>query len=46
VVFTVAAILGVLAALASLLRGGRYTHPGTVDGQPLDVHNGQQEKAR
>ncbi len=31
VVFSVAAGLSVLAAVASLLRGGRYLHPGTAD---------------
>jgi len=34
VVFAVAAALAVLAALASLLRGGRDAHPGTADVAP------------
>jgi MFS family permease len=35
VVFSVAAALSVLAALASLLRGGRYVHPAPADKAPL-----------
>jgi MFS family permease len=35
VVFAVAAGLSVLAALASLLRGGRYVHPAAADEVPL-----------
>jgi MFS family permease len=35
VVFSVAAALSVLAALASLLRGGRYVHPAASDELPL-----------
>jgi len=36
VVFCVAAVLSVLAAAASLLRGGRYVHPEVADELPLD----------
>ena len=35
VVFIVAAALSVLAAVASLLRGGRYVHPAAADEVPL-----------
>jgi hypothetical protein len=31
VVFTAATVLAVLGALASLLRGGRYVHPGDTE---------------
>jgi MFS family permease len=39
VVFSVAAALAVLAAFASLLRGGRYVHPGVADdfSEPLPM---------
>lgn len=35
VVFGVSAALAAVAALASLLRGGRYIHPAAVDEVPL-----------
>ncbi|HEY2552401.1 MAG TPA: MFS transporter [Streptosporangiaceae bacterium] len=35
VVFIVAAALAAVAALASLLRGGRYIHPGAEDARPV-----------
>ena len=37
VVFAVAAALSLLAALASLLRGGRYVHPAAADEAPAAV---------
>jgi hypothetical protein len=36
VVFGVAAVLSVLGAAASLLRGGRYVHPETADELPAE----------
>jgi hypothetical protein len=38
VVFAVAAGLAALAAVASLLRGGRYAHPGLESGRPATSH--------
>jgi hypothetical protein len=37
VVFAVAAVLSLLAALASLLRGGRYVHPAAANEAPAAV---------
>ena len=37
-VFAVAAGLAALAAVASLLRGGRYVHPGLDSGRPAPSH--------
>jgi hypothetical protein len=37
VVFAVADALAALAALASLLRGGRYVHPGATDENPMST---------
>ncbi len=37
VVFAVAAALSALAALASVLRGGRYVHPAAADSAPRSV---------
>jgi predicted Co/Zn/Cd cation transporter (cation efflux family) len=37
VVFAVAAVLSLLAALASLLRGGRHVHPAAADEAPAAV---------
>ena len=41
IVFTVATGLAAIAAVASLLRGGRYVHPAEQDEQPSSPRTGQ-----
>ncbi len=41
IVFTVATGLAAIAAVASLLRGGRYVHPAEQDEQPGSARTGQ-----